>query len=143
MLRIEPKIGLVGGYQPKIRPATTTAGAGASGAAAGQTSLSRELDDPQYRVGGDIEFRSVNFKYAGMRKKMLKDVSFKVKAGSFVGICGERGAGKTTMFKLLLRLYDPESGEVLVGGRNIKEYNPVWLRSQIGLSKQDPAIFSG
>lgn len=111
MLRIEPKIGLVGGYQPKIRPATTTAGAGASGAAAGQTSLSRELDDPQYRVGGDIEFRSVNFKYAGMRKKMLKDVSFKVKAGSFVGICGERGAGKTTMFKLLLRLYDPESAD--------------------------------
>jgi ABC-type multidrug transport system ATPase subunit len=77
-----------------------------------------------------------------MRKKMLKDVSFKVEAGSFVGICGERGAGKTTMFKLLLRLYDPEGGEVLVGGRNVKEYNPVWLRSQIGLSKQDPAIFT-
>ena len=73
---------------------------------------------------------------------MLKDVSFKVEAGSFVGICGERGAGKTTMFKLLLRLYDPEGGEVLVGGRNVKEYNPVWLRSQIGLSKQDPAIFT-
>jgi ABC-type multidrug transport system ATPase subunit len=77
-----------------------------------------------------------------MRKKMLKDVSFKVEAGSFVGICGERGAGKTTMFKLLLRLYDPEGGEVVVGGRNVKEYNPVWLRSQIGLSKQDPAIFT-
>ena len=46
------------------------------------------------------------------------------------------------MFKLMLRLYDPLTGEIRIGGRNIKEYNPVWLRSQIGLSKQDPAIFT-
>ena len=65
---------------------------------------------------------------------MLNKISFTVKAGSFVGICGERGAGKTTMFKLLLRLYDPETGVVKVGGRDIKELNPVWLRSQIGTS---------
>ena len=62
--------------------------------------------------------------------------------GSFVGICGESGAGKTTLFKLLLRLYDPEEGSIRIGGRNIKDYHPVWLRSQIGLSKQDPAIFA-
>ena len=73
---------------------------------------------------------------------LLKNVNFTVEAGSFVGICGERGAGKTTLFKLLQRLYDPGEGEIWIGGRNIADYNPVWLRSQIGLSKQDPAIFT-
>jgi ABC-type multidrug transport system fused ATPase/permease subunit len=63
---------------------------------------------------------------------MLNKVSFKVKEGTFVGICGERGAGKTTLFKLLLRLYDPEAGSITIGGMDVKDYNPVWLRSQIG-----------
>jgi ABC-type multidrug transport system fused ATPase/permease subunit len=64
----------------------------------------RQLEpDARYRIGGEIEFRDVSFKYKGMRKSMLRHVSFKIKAGTFVGICGERGAGKTTMFKLLLR----------------------------------------
>ena len=48
---------------------------------------------------------------------LLKNVNFTVEAGSFVGICGERGAGKTTLFKLLQRLYDPEEGEIWIGGR--------------------------
>ena len=43
----------------------------------------------------------------------------------FIGICGERGAGKSTMFKLMLRLYDPDDGTVLIGGRDIKDYNPI------------------
>ena len=84
------------------------------------------MDAAEYRIAGDLEFTNVTFKYAGMRKYMLNAISFKVKAGSFVGICGERGAGKTTLFKLLLRLYDSESGSIKVGGRDIKEYNPVW-----------------
>ena len=128
-----PRIGIDGGWKPKRRPKQQVDP---------KTKLKRVLDHPDYRLSGDVEFCDVSFKYNGMRKRMLNTISFKVKAGSFVGICGERGAGKTTMFKLLLRLYDPETGVVKVGGRDIKEYNPVWLRSQIGLSKQDPAIFT-
>ena len=51
-----------------------------------------------------LQFEDVSFKYEGMRKAMLKGVSFTVPAGSFCGICGERGTGKSTLFKLLLRL---------------------------------------
>ena len=61
--------------------------------------------------------------------------------GSFVGICGERGAGKSTLYKLLMRLYDPTEGEISIGGHPLVYYNPIWLRSQIGISVQDPAIF--
>lgn len=134
MLEKKPTIGLDGGWQPPPPP-KQRAGASTQG-------LKRALDPPEYRIGGEVEFRGVSFKYPGSRKLMLKSISFTVKPGTFVGICGERGAGKTTMFKLLLRLYDPESGVVRIGGRDIKEYNPVWLRSQIGLSKQNPAIFT-
>ena len=94
------------------------------------------------RLGGDIEFSRVKFKYKGMSTSLLKDASFTVKEGSFVGICGERGAGKSTLFRLTLRLYDVTSGEIRIGGRPIGYYNPVWLRSQIGLAKQTPAIYS-
>ena len=72
---------------------------------------------------------------------VVKHASFHIPAGAYVGICGERGAGKTTLFKLLLRLYDADQGEIVIGGHPLAYYNPVWLRSQIGLSKQDPAIF--
>jgi ABC-type multidrug transport system fused ATPase/permease subunit len=125
------------------------ADAAGAGAGAGTGAMATLLDasassvpDPAVQIGGDIEFADVTFRYQGTRKKILRGMSFKVPAGSFVGICGEFGAGKTTMFKLMLRLYDPLSGEIKIGGRNIKEYNPVWLRSQIGLSKQEAAIFT-
>ena len=65
---------------------------------------------------------------------MLKNISFTIKEGSFVGICGERGAGKSTIYKLLMRLYDPTEGSITIGGHLLSYYNPVWLRSQIGIS---------
>ena len=61
-----------------------------------------------------------------------------------MALCGKNGVGKSTLFKLLLRLYDVDEGEVLVGGRNIKEYNPVWLRSRaVSMAPQKPGMYRG
>lgn len=73
---------------------------------------------------------------------LITGLTFKIDKGSFVAVCGKNGVGKSTLFKLLLRLYDVDSGQILVGGRCIKEYNPVWLRSRaIALAAQKPAIY--
>ncbi len=90
--------------------------------------------------GLDIEFRDVSFTYPGKDSETqyaLKHVSFKIEAGESVALVGRNGAGKTTMVKLLTRLYDPDAGEILIGGRNIKEYALQELREQVGVIFQD------
>ena len=90
--------------------------------------------------GLDVEFRDVSFTYPGKdpeTQAALKHVSFTIKAGEAIALVGRNGAGKTTLVKLLTRLYDPDEGEILVGGRNIKEYDLTDLRSQIGVIFQD------
>lgn len=71
----------------------------------------------------EIEFRNVSFKYPGTDKLILDNISIKIGAGEHLSIVGLNGAGKTTFIKLLCRLYDPMSGEILVNGVNIKEYD--------------------
>lgn len=88
----------------------------------------------------DIEFRNVSFTYAGkdpVTQAALKNVSFTIKAGEAIALVGRNGAGKTTIVKLLTRLYDPDEGEILIGGRNIKEYELNELREQVGVIFQD------
>jgi ABC-type multidrug transport system fused ATPase/permease subunit len=99
---------------------------------------------PEVDVSGDIVFDNVSFKYRGGTKLMLKKASLTIKAGTYVGICGAKGAGKTTMFRLLQRLYDPTSGEIRIGGKPLKNYPPLGLRSQIGFAMQgnETTIFS-
>ncbi len=96
---------------------------------------------PNEHVKGlDIEFRDVSFTYPGkdpLTQYALKHVSFKIKAGESIALVGRNGAGKTTMVKLLTRLYDPDDGEILIGGRNIKEYDLQELRAQVGVIFQD------
>ena len=96
---------------------------------------------PNEEVKGlDIEFRNVSFTYPGkdpLTQYALKQVSFKIEAGESIALVGRNGAGKTTMVKLLTRLYDPDEGEILIGGRNIKEYDLQELRSQVGVIFQD------
>src|SRR6266571_3923491 len=82
----------------------------------------RPVELPGNVDGLDIEFR---------------DVSFTIHAGEAVALVGRNGAGKTTLVKLLTRLYDPDEGEILIGGRNIKEYDLKELRNQIGVIFQD------
>ena len=90
--------------------------------------------------GLDIEFRNVSFTYPDKdpeTEAALKDVSFIIKSGEAVALVGRNGAGKTTLVKLLTRLYDPDAGEILLGGRNIKEYALEDLREQVGVIFQD------
>ncbi len=87
--------------------------------------------------GLSIEFRHVSYTYPGKSEAALKDISFTVCVGESIALVGENGAGKTTLVKLLTRLYDPSEGEILVDGRNIKEYDPYELRERIGVIFQD------
>lgn len=90
--------------------------------------------------GLDIEFRNVSFTYPGKDAETqyaLKHVSFTIRAGEAIALVGRNGAGKTTIVKLLTRLYDPDEGEILIGGRNIKEYDLHELREQVGVIFQD------
>ena len=123
--------------------ASASAAPGGDGAGDGAPAAAAAAAPRRFQIGGDIEFENVTFRYNGTRRKILRGVSFKIPAGSFVGICGEFGAGKTTLFKLMLRLYDPSSGTITIGGRNIKDYNPVWLRSQIGRCKPQATRYYG
>ena len=76
-----------------------------------------------------LEFRNVSFSYpARPGVRVLKSVSFSIQRGEFVGILGETGAGKSSIFALLLRLYDPDSGDIVMNGKNLRSYNVVWLR---------------
>ncbi len=88
-------------------------------------------------LGLEIEFRDVSFTYPGKDSPALKNVSFTIHSGEAIALVGRNGAGKTTLVKLLTRLYDPDEGEILVGGRNIKDYDIIALRQEIGVIFQD------
>src|SRR6266536_1717484 len=95
---------------------------------------------PRNVDGLDIEFRDVSFTYPGKEPEThaaLRHASFTIRAGEAVALVGRNGAGKTTLVKLLTRLYDPDEGEILIGGRNIKEYDLKELREQVGVIFQD------
>jgi ATP-binding cassette subfamily B protein len=90
---------------------------------------------------GDFEFRDVSFMYEGTGKG-LKNLSFHIPAGTRVGIVGATGAGKTTLLNLLMRFYDPTSGEALLDGRDIREYRIADLRKQFAVVLQEPVLFA-
>jgi ATP-binding cassette, subfamily B, bacterial len=97
--------------------------------------------DPVERVAGHISFRNVSFEYApGMRA--LDNVSFDIPAGTRVGVIGASGSGKSTLANLLTRFYDPTAGEILLDGRDLRDYTLAGLRSQFSIMLQEPVIFS-
>jgi len=84
-----------------------------------------------------IEFRDVSYTYEGKDEPALANVSFTIAPGETVAIVGHNGAGKTTLVKLLARLYDPQSGTILIDGHDARDYDPVALRGEYGVLFQD------
>ncbi|MHA1115119.1 MAG: ABC transporter ATP-binding protein [Candidatus Heimdallarchaeaceae archaeon] len=92
-------------------------------------------------IRGDVEFKNVYFSYDN-EVKVLKNISFKIPAGKRCAIVGPAGCGKTTIMKLLTRLYDVDEGEILIDGVNIKNLSFKTLRKNIGVIEQDIVLFS-
>lgn len=97
---------------------------------------------PVRNIRGDVEFRNVKFGYTP-DKIIVKDFSSFISAGQKVAIVGPTGAGKTTIVKLLMRFYDVNSGEILVDGNNVKDYDRRELRDCFGMVLQDTWLFKG
>lgn len=93
---------------------------------------------------GDIEFKNVSFRYyKHSTERVLEDINLKITAGQTVGIIGSTGCGKSTLVAMIARLYEPDSGEVLVDGINVKEYSLKNLRTGVGMVLQKNVLFSG
>ena len=91
---------------------------------------------------GELELTGVFFSYPGEEKNILKDINLKVSPGQTLGIVGVIGSGKTTLAHILLRFYDPVSGDILIDGKSIKEVPLKELRGCIGYVSQEPFLFS-
>ncbi len=95
------------------------------------------------RVKGKIEFRNVVFAYPGQTRPAVNDLSFTVEPGDHVGIIGAVGSGKTTIERLLLNLYQPSSGAILLDGTDVRQIDPGDLRRNIGGVQQGEQLFFG
>jgi len=100
-------------------------------------------DDGITSLDGKVEFRNVSFGYADDAEHSLHDVSFIVEPGEVVGIVGTTGSGKSTLAQMIPRLFDPQQGEVLIGGQNLKELSKKTLRSTVAIVLQKAVLFSG
>ncbi|MCL5967862.1 MAG: type I secretion system permease/ATPase, partial [Betaproteobacteria bacterium] len=112
--------------------------------------MQREVERPdganfitRGRIEGAIEFKDVSFNYPGRSNASLRNVSFRLKAGERVAILGRIGSGKTTLEKLILGLYRPTSGAVLIDGIDLRQLDPAELRRHIGYVQQDVMLFYG
>ncbi|WP_439443116.1 ABC transporter ATP-binding protein [Listeria aquatica] len=94
-------------------------------------------------LDGSVEFKDVSFRYEGDDENALSHISFKADPGETVGIVGATGSGKSTLAQLIPRLYDPQEGEVLIGGENLKKINKKTLRQTVSLVLQRAILFSG
>lgn len=119
--------------------------------AASQKRINEFLDESPKESGGDkridklvnnIQFRDVNFKYPGTEKWVLQDINFTIDAKSKFGVIGTTGSGKSTIAKLLLGIYKPTEGEILIDGLSIEQYNSDDLGRLFGYVSQDIFLFS-
>jgi ATP-binding cassette subfamily C protein CydCD len=104
--------------------------------------VDRPVEDRAVRDAG-IEFRQVTFRYPGGRRPALEDVSLEVSAGERVGVVGRSGSGKSTLMWLAQRLYDPQGGQVLLGGQDLRNLSFDQIRSRIAVVAQDTYLFHG
>ncbi|KAM4771659.1 ATP-binding cassette sub-family B member 10, mitochondrial isoform 1-T1 [Rhinophrynus dorsalis] len=92
---------------------------------------------------GALEFRDVCFTYPSRPDALIfQGLNFSIPSGSVMAVVGSSGSGKSTLVSLLLRLYDPNSGSIHIDGCDLRQLNPLWLRSKIGTVSQEPVLFS-
>lgn len=99
------------------------------------------LSRPAFK--GEIEFKNVSFKYPGSDELALNRISFRIRPGEHVGLIGRMGSGKTTINKLILGLYQPTEGAILIDGIDARQIDPAELRRCIGYVQQDNHLFYG
>ena len=112
--------------------------------------MSRPIERPidsnflsRQAFAGDIEFRDVSFSYPGTDVNAIKNVSFRIKAGEHIAILGRMGSGKTTLHKLVLGLYQPTGGAILIDGIDSRQIDPAELRRCVGYVQQETNLFYG
>jgi ATP-binding cassette subfamily B protein len=91
---------------------------------------------------GRVEFKQASFSYEGTAPA-LREISMVIEPGEMIGLCGPSGAGKSTFVNLISRFYDLTDGQILLDGRDLREYDVKWLRRQIGMVLQEPYLFHG
>lgn len=100
----------------------------------------KKLDD----IRGDIEFCDVYFSYPTRPHELIfKGFSLSISSGTTVALVGQSGSGKSTVVSLIERFYDPQAGEVLIDGVDLREFQLKWIRGKIGLVSQEPVLFAG
>lgn len=102
-------------------------------------------ENPVYEVeNGSIEFKNVDFSYQNKAgEAVLKNINLSIKAGETIGIIGGTGSAKTSLVNLISRLYDVQKGQVMVGGKDVREYDMEALRNQVAVVLQKNTLFSG
>ncbi|MNT28070.1 Lipid A export ATP-binding/permease protein MsbA [compost metagenome] len=95
-----------------------------------------------YPITGEIEFRNVSYTYPNTGIKAVDNLSFKIDAGKSLAIMGKTGSGKSTIAQLICRLIDPDEGEILIDGKNLKTHNLKLYRDQLGYTPQESYLFS-
>lgn len=98
---------------------------------------------PLKRILGSVSYDSINFRFNNTNVYQLSDINFKVKQGDFVALIGSSGSGKSTLIKLLMGLYNPESGSIKIDGNDISKFDLYSLRNQLGFVPQETFLFSG
>jgi ATP-binding cassette, subfamily B, multidrug efflux pump len=94
------------------------------------------------RMKGEVEFKHVSLNYTVHDEAALEDISFKAEPGKVIGLIGGTGSGKTSITQLITRFYEPEEGEILIDGRDLKDYSLKSLRKNIGFVLQESFLFS-
>jgi len=98
---------------------------------------------PMPPIKGDIIYENINFRFGSYGPYQLLNVNLRIKSNTFIGIVGSSGSGKSTVLKLLTRLYEPESGSIKVDGHDVSKFDLYSLRNQIGVVPQDSILFDG
>ena len=107
-----------------------------------KTEINQPTNPVSDEIKGEVEFDNVTFAYNKNNEPVLKNISFKVKSGQTLGVIGMTGSGKSTIVKLIPRLFDVDAGTIKIDGKEIKRYDLEHLRSAIGFAPQKATLFS-